>query len=257
MIRQKKIFIFSIQDNWFEDDKFLTEKYPLTILHSNHILPEKDYDFQLSSYTFLLDIGLEKEEIFKKFDYKSARYSINKAIKENVDVRKVETVEEFEKFYTFQIQFCEERKLPICSLQELKMLDCYYAVAGDGEYLGGCAFLTNVEDKFVRYKYGATLHKKNANEMILWKAICDYHDAGFLEFDLGGVVPTDDKTSYYYRHFSFKKKFGGELIGSYTYFKIRGFYRVFYYIFKLILNIFFKGDLNGCIVFFNKIHLIH
>ena len=73
----------------------------------------------------------------------------------------------------------------------------------------------------------------------------DYRAKGFQYFDLGGCVPTEDKESYYYRHYHFKKKFGGELIDSYTYFRIRGFYRIFYCIFDKFVQLFFKGDVNG------------
>ena len=64
--------------------------------------------------------------------------------------------------------------------------------------------------------------------------ICRYYNLDdILKLDLDETIKAH-----------FKKKFGGELIDSYTYFKIKGFYRLFYYIFIKCVQIFFKGDVN-------------
>lgn len=193
----------------------------------------------------MLDISEEVEGIFSKFEYKSARYAINRAIRDGVKVYKIVTSEERSKYMEFQRSFCEKRGIPVLREEELDFLSCYYALSKDGEYLGACAFLESADQRLVRYKYGATLHKLNANELILWSVMQIYHKLGYQYFDFGGCIPTDDKESYYYRHFRFKKKFGGELVDSYTYFKVRGLYRGLYWMFKEGVRLFFKGDINA------------
>ena len=245
MERIKKVSFLKIYDVWFEKNKFLSSTWSITALHTNEILEKNEYDFQQIAKTFVVDISESKEEIFSKFDYKSARYAINKAIKDGVTVHIVQTDEERMQYWEFQKEFCVAKGIPCLNKDELTELTSFYALSKSGEYLGACSFIESEDGKTVRYKYGATLHKLNANEIILWEAMKQYHQRGFRNFDMGGCVPTDDKNSYYYRHFHFKKKFGGELIDTYTYFKIKGVYRVFYYIFITLVNILFKGDVNA------------
>lgn len=245
MERIKKVLFLNIHDIWFEKELFEQSKFSIIALHSNDILDKKQYDFKLTAKTLLLDISEDIEEIFSKFEYKSARYAINKAIRDGVIVKKITEKKEIEHYMSFQREFCKQKGIPMLREDELESLNCYYAVSKENEYLGACAFIESDDKKTARYKYGATLHKLNANEIILWKAIQDYHEEGFTYFDFGGCIPTEDRESYYYRHYHFKKKFGGELIDSYTYFRIKGVFRIFYYAFMLIVKIFFKDDVNG------------
>lgn len=245
MVRKKKVGFLSIADVWFDTAAFIDNKSAIAALHTNHTIDKAEYDFRLDAKTFLLDISGEKEDIFAKFEYKSARYAINKALKDGVQVYKVSSEQELEQYMEFQREFCKKKKIPVLNQEEMKELNSYYALSKDGEYLGACAFIESSDKKTVRYKYGATLHKLNANEAILWHVICEYHDKGFQYFDFGGCIPTEDKSSYYYRHYHFKKKFGGELIDSYTYFKVRGIYKIFYFCFIFVVKLFFKGDING------------
>ncbi len=245
MERKKRVAFLTIHDIWFDTERFAQSKHAIAALHTNEILEEDQFDFRQETKTFLLDISKEEEAIFSKFDYKSARYAINKAIRDGVTVHRLCTDAEKKQYMTFQQEFCREKGIPLLQEEELESLTGYYALSAEGEYLGACAFIESSDGRTVRYKYGATKHKLNANEIILWEAIKDYRAKGFQYFDLGGCVPTEDKESYYYRHYHFKKKFGGELIDSYTYFRIRGFYRIFYCIFDKFVQLFFKGDVNG------------
>lgn len=256
MEREKRVAIFKIHDIWFDTNQYRLCQGKVIALHTNELLSEVDYDFKLAALTLLLDITPKEEEIFAKFEYKSCKYAINKAIKDGIKVLRIQTDQEAEQYLEFQGEFCREKGIPMLASEELLDLTCYYALSAEGEYLGACAFIESADQKTVRYKYGATKHKLNANEIILWKAIQDYHNNGFSFFDFGGCIPTEDKEDYYYRHYRFKKKFGGDLIDSYTYFKIKGFYRIFYYLFNVFVQLFFKGDVNGFTNFLNKMKII-
>lgn len=245
MERIKRVAFLKIHDIWFDEELFKRSKWAITALHTNAILDRKEYDFDQNTKTFLLDISEDIEKIFSKFEYKSARYAINKAVRDGVTVHQIESEAERKQYMEFQNSFCAQKGIPCLNKEELQSLTSYYATSKDNEYLGACAFIESADRKTVRYKYGATLHKLNANELILWEVIKEYHRKGFKYFDFGGCVPTEDKQSYYYRHYHFKKKFGGELIDTYTYFKIKGFYRIFYYIFSWFVHMFFRGDVNG------------
>jgi len=256
MYRYKKIGFVKILDIWFDTGRYLSEEYNIKILHSNDKLHQEYYDFKLNTKTFLLDISKDKKDIMAGFDNKSCRYCINKAMRDEVRVWKAFEREDRTKYLLFQEEFCLRKEIPNVTEEDVQNLDIYCAESKEGEFLGGCAFLLSEDKQTVRYKYGATMHKLNANEAILWRAMCDYHDEGYRIFDLGGCVSTEDKDSYYYRHYHFKKKFGGELVDSYSYFSIKGIYRVFYYMFLGILKIFFGGDVNGLVQWLNKRGLI-
>lgn len=256
MERYKKVLFVKIHDIWFETEKYNKSSENVVALHTNQVLDKSLFDEVFVTKTMLIDISCDKDIIFKEFDYKSARYPINKATKDGIIVKRVENEEEEKQFFSFHASFCREKGIPILSQNELAELECYSAWTQEKEYLGGCAFFTSQEEGTVRYKYGSTKHKMNANEIILWKAMCDYHDRGFRWFDMGGVIPTEDKDSYYYRHFKFKEKFGGKLVDSYTYFKFKGIERFFYYIFKVFLKLFFANDINGFTNFLSRHHII-
>ena len=252
MQRYKKVGFLKISDIWFDEPAFMAAKEKIISFHSNEVLDRSLYDFKLTGKTFLLDITRAEEDIFAGFDYKSGKYCINKANRDGIRVWKAKDEVEKEKYIEFQNIFCEKKEIPKVDKNELEHLEIYCAETPDKEFLGGCAFILSADCKTVRYKYGATAHKYNANEAILWRAICDYHKDGAEAFDFGGCVPTEDKTSYYYRHYHFKKKFGGVLVDSYTYFKIRGGYRICYFLFVGLVRLFFHGDVNGFIVWLNR-----
>ena len=252
MIREKKVFWLTIEDIWFERQRFADSDMKIACLHSNSVLDKGEYDAVLVGQTMLLDISRDVEEIFKGFDQKSCRYPINKAQRDGVRVIKADSEKDYETYLEFENSFCREKGIPLVSMEEMKKLDVFYALSAEGEYLGGCAFIVCHEESIVRYKYGSTLHKLNANEAILWKAICHYHDAGIGMFDFGGVVPTEDRESYYYRHYHFKKKFGGDQADSYVYYKMTGFYRAVYRCFELFVRVFFGGNMNEAVNWINR-----
>lgn len=252
MKRYKKIGFIKIEDIWFDEERYQKAKGKIISLHTNAKLEKSIYDFRLTAQTFLLDISQPEEIIFAGFEYKSCRYPINKARRDGVRIWKAESNEEKEQYLKYQNIFCSGKEIPTVSAEELEELEIYCAESSEQEFLGGCAFIISADRETVRYKYGATAHKLNANEAILWEAICDYHKRDFKIFDFGGCIPTDDKDSYYYRHYHFKKKFGGKLSDSYTYFKIKGFFRIFYYLFIVFVKLFFHGDVNGFTVWLNK-----
>lgn len=256
MERYKKVGPIMIHDIWFDKARFLNSKNKMVCLHTNEVLKKEEYDFAFTGRTILLDISRDLDLIFKGFEQKSCRYPINKARRDGVIVNKAEGEEDYKRYVKFENQFCKEHHIPQVSMEDMRELDVFYAVSTEGEYLGGCAFVVSDEEGTVRYKYGSTLHKLNANEAILWKAISYYHDSGFRIFDFGGVIPTDDRNSYYYRHYSFKKKFGGELVESFNYYKVRGCLKIIYICFDFFVKIFFGGDLNGAINWLNRCGII-
>lgn len=251
MIREKKIGLFKIEDIWFDNHAYLESRNGITILHSNDILDENTYDLVINDKTILVDLKRTEEEIFKSFDYKSARYRINRATRDGVQVIKIMNDNDLKQYLDFQQDFCEKKEIPIVSYEDLKKMECYSAILEVGEYLGGCSFLISKDGKTARYKFGATKHKFSANEAILWYAMKDLKNRGVEKFDMGGIVITEDKSSYYYRHYQFKSKFGGSVIDSFTYVRAKGIYKPMVKLLKTIIKIFYKENTNEFIL---KLH---
>lgn len=243
MERIKRVLFFKIHDIWFDEEKFKNSKYNIVILHTNADIGSK-YQFKFVGHTFLLNIEEDEEIIFKKLDYKSARYAINRAKRDGVIVKKIESDQERKEYVEFQKTFCAEKEIPMFHEDELNELISYYAISKDGEYLGACSFIADPYKETVRYKYGATKHKLSANEIILWTAICDFHNEGYKLFDFGGVIEGGKSSDEYKGYYQFKKKFGGDFVESYSYIKTNGVYKFWGLLGKSCINVVWKGNTN-------------
>lgn len=240
-----------------DKEAYLNSKNSISLLRTHDELPEKEYFLKIGYKTFIIDLNKTKEEIFSAFDYKGARYPINKTIKSGVVVKRAETAAEKQKFYDFYQTFVEDpkRKNKILVLQknELDKLVIFYAVSAEGEYLGGIGLLPSPDRRYLLYKYSATLHRFCENDLLIWYAIQYAKDAQYSYFDMSWIWPTEDKSSDQYRLYQFKKKFGGNLVDFYTYAKLRKPFNVPGVLFKIILKLFFKGDVNNFALFLKRL----
>ncbi|HOF00116.1 MAG TPA: peptidoglycan bridge formation glycyltransferase FemA/FemB family protein [Spirochaetota bacterium] len=232
----------NIHDVWFDMNKYYESKYLVKILHTNKVID--NYSLIIKEKTFIIDLSQNVDAIFSNMDKKSAQYSINKAIKSGVYVNKAESEEDLKKYFKFFTDFSKRKSIPTIVYEELLDYDVFLAYSKENELLGGCAFLLDNDSGTYRYKHGATLYKYNENDLLLWEAIKYAKVKNYKIFDFGGVKVTEDEESYYFRHFKYKKKFGGELVDFYTYIKFGGLLKLFLFPFKILLNVFFKGDFN-------------
>ncbi len=245
MERFRKKMFFNIHDVWFDLIKYHESKYLIKILHTNKIID--NYSIIIKEKTFTIDLSQDIDVILSNMDKKSAQYPISKALKSGVYVSKAESETELRKYFNFFDDFAKKKSIPSIAYDELLDYDVFLAYSKENELLGGCAFLIDDESSTYRYKHGATLYKYNENDLILWEAIKYAKTIGYKIFDFGGVKITQDKQSYYYRHYKYKEKFGGDLTDFYCYIKFSGILKLFTFTFKFILNVFFNGDFNRLI----------
>lgn len=247
-VEKRKLLCFTLHYYWMDTAAFLKSANYISLLRTHDELPEKDYFLKIDYKTFLVDLNRAKEEIYSTFDATGARYKINKALKAGVTVKLADTENEKQKFYDFYQTFIEDpkRKDKILTLQqkELDRLELFYAVSAGGEYLGGIGLLPSPDGRYLLYKYAATLHKYCENELLIWHAIQFAKDDGYTWFDMSWFLPTEDKNSDQYRLFQFKKKFGGNMVDFYSYVKFRGPFMIPGFLFKVILRLLFRGDIN-------------
>ncbi len=251
MVRIKKIFFFSLVDIWFDTSAYTNARNIVSVLHTNQKLDTHLYSLVVKDKTLAIDLGQSLEKIFESFDAKSARYPIRKAEKDGITAMKAVSMENKDSFLNFFKNFSQKKGIPGIKSADVKDLDIFCAYSAN-ELIGGTAFVKAYDKSVYRYKHGATSYIGNANDLLLWTAIKHAKNEGFKYFDLGGVKVTDDKTSYYYRHYQFKKKFGGTLTDFYTYIRLK---RPFHYLMvfpNLFIKLFFKNDYNELINFFYK-----
>jgi len=258
MIRNRKILFWRLRDIWLDHNVFLEDKKSdIVILHSSKVLNKNKFNIIILKKTFTIDLSQSKNNLLKNF-HKTLRWSINKAKREHVDVKKIETKKNIDYFYKFFCNFCEKKKIPKPAVKEFYEYDVF--VAKDkitNKYLGGCCFLKDNKKNIYRYKHGAVIYRGQENEAIIWNAIKRAKKEGYKSFDMGGVKPTDDKKSYDYRHYSFKKRFGGELSDFYTYIKVNNFLlKPLIYLSKPIIYIFLRNQSNTIINLLNNLKIL-
>ena len=256
MVRTRRFFLLKLSDYWFDESAFDHSISAISTLQTHKKLDQNKFSFKINFKTFHIDLSKSLEDIFTSFEPKSARYPIRKAEKAGVIIKRAETEKEKKDFNLFFKKFAEEKKIPLIQEEELSFYDVFYALSPTGELLGGTAFVKADDKSVYRYKHGATGHKYNENDLLLWTAIKYAKEAGYHYFDLGGVLITNDVNSYYHRHFKFKEKFGGELVDFYTYVKIRKPLSLLMFIPDLVVKLFFKRDYNGFINFLNKMNFL-
>ena len=259
MVEKRKLLFFTINYYWMDKESFLKSNNGVSLLRTHDELPQVEYQQQIKYKTFLLDLSKTKKELFSSFDYKSARYTINRAVKSGVVVKLAEGAAERRRFYDFYQAFIEhpERKNKILALKEseLERLVVFYASSAEGELLGGIGLLPSPDGRYLLYKYAATLHKFSENDLLLWHGIQYAKDAGYAYFDMSWMGRVDDRESKQHQLFQYKKKFGGELVDFYSFVKLRGAFKIPGLLFALVLKYLFKDDINNFTLVLKKLRV--
>ena len=252
MYRKRNILGISIDDYWFDFEKYLKSDCWISIFHSNEKIGNENYFIKIKEKTFHIDLSNTHDEIFSKFKKKSARYQIKKAEKVGVIIKLAVTQDDKEDFRGFLKNFASQKGISKFEDDEnLDNYDIFYALSPQGDYLGGGAFIYDNKNITYRYKYGATNHAYGENDLIIWEAIKYAKNEGFLIFDLGGVPDQKvvNKEGYNYGVYKFKEKFGGDLSNFYTYVKIKNILIPLFWILRKIVKYFFNNDFNSLLYF--------
>ena len=259
MPEKRKLLFFTINYYWMDKESFFRSNKYISLLRTHDELPQNEYQQKINYKTFLVDLSKTKEELFSSFDYKSARYPINRAVKSGVVVKPAEGAAEKREFFDFYQTFIEhpERKNKILALKEseLEKLVVFSARSADGEFLGGIGLLSSPDGRYLLYKYAATRHKFCESDLLLWHGIQYAKDAGYLYFDMSWMGQIDDRESKQYSLYQYKKKFGGELVDFYSFVKLRGPFKLPGLLFKLILRYLFKDDINNFALCLKKVRV--
>ena len=180
--------------------------------------------------TSTIDLTQDLETIWDKIDRKSTRYSINKAYKYQIEVKKNSNYEDFFNLYKEFVAIKGFGSLFDVGIQKLKTIEKWgtlFTSEYKGELLGGHLYLEDNDNilLWISASKRLTVDKDkarligHANRLVHWEAIKYAKKRGIREFNWGGLWPEEcAKNDNEKRAInSFKLSFGGDIVTSYTY----------------------------------------
>lgn len=196
IVVEKKIYLFKINRVWFSNHIF-DMKGCDTLIFSECKEKFNIEDFTLrEKITSVIDLTQDIDKIWRSMKKKSCQYSIKRAERENIEIKRNERIEEFYQIFRY---FNKEKKIMHLteSLPTLKKYGTLFIAEKDGEILCGKFFLED-EEIFMYWKAAskrpimdnnkdkATLIG-NASRLIIWEAIKYAKNKGIKEFNMGGL----------------------------------------------------------------------
>jgi len=216
---------------WFNKNKnFIPKDWCLYTLRQSVKLdiPKKYIIFENEFYTTVIDLTKDLDEIWYKFDKKSTRYEIKKAMKFIDKIRILEN-ENYEQFFKmgneyYFLKYGINKKFNITEILSKKrnhyLLLAYY----DNDLICGAFYIYDSKKERIRlnYSFSKYLFGKEyshissfLNKYLHWYAIQKFKNEGFKLYDFGGI--NLNKNSKTYGITKFKLSFGGDIVKEYDY----------------------------------------
>ena len=220
-------YIFKKREIWFSDYPFDIKNLDFIFFRSckNDIVID---GFRKEEFTtHIIDLNQDISQIWKNFGRSSARYAINRAVKDGISV---EINKDYDKFIELNRSFRKKKHIG-----EQNIKKDYYEKNGvlflafhNKELLSGQFYVR--DDKNIRWLIGASRRLEadnekatmigNANRFLVWSAINYAKSNNISEFDLGGYYTGKEDNPELERINKFKQSFGGVLAKRYNYHKI-------------------------------------
>lgn len=183
-----------------------------------NLIESKGYE-KIPDYTPILDISKNVDTLWDNLNKKN-RNAIRYALKNNVEIKKSTSKQEFDQFYEILMQTSKRGDFKAPPYKTLltefevyaqKQL-CDIWIAKHNEKTISGAFIWKYKNN-INYVYGGSLKEGwsiKANNLLHWKIIEEYHQEGYETYNMWGAVK--DKSNPAYGVTGFKMKFGCHLI---------------------------------------------
>lgn len=221
--------IFRTRQVWFADQLKTFEGFDSVIFaYCKFDIQNPTTDWNKSStLTSIINLDNDLDNIWKNFDRKSCKYSINKAEKDGVVISINEDFDEFYEIYRSFMKF-KMPKFKIEKLDTLKKYGTLFTAEYENKVVCGNIYLKN--DNIMLYWVNSNLRHKgdkdlnkiigNSNRLIHWEAIKHAKKSKIHEFDFGGLFAKNNTKNYPgYTIDKFKESFGGKREVRYNYHK--------------------------------------
>jgi lipid II:glycine glycyltransferase (peptidoglycan interpeptide bridge formation enzyme) len=223
IVEKRRLLGLDASYYWFDTQAYFEDSNLIKFLRSHEEIPKNRYSIKITLMAYFVSLTTPMEQVLAGFQPR-ARQGIKKAEKSGVVVQKASTDAEKLKFFDFYEKFAQapqrQGKMLVMQKEELPNLDIFNAISGEGEYLGGIGILSSRRAGVSYYKYGATLHRFNENDLLVWRAIKDAKALGYSLFCTSTYIPGSAADSEHAKLLLFKKKFGGEPRPFYTYIRL-------------------------------------
>jgi len=227
------IFNDDFRDEIYSEIAKFSKKFKGPIKGSLHPL---DYPAEeLSKYgwnekkmgTFLIDLTLSQEQLWKNVDRQSGRKAVKRALNNGIKIKPIENINDLK---THHVLLNEGKEMADLGNYPFRSLELSWKMLRKVGQFGFIAWKDNIPlastlvTTFNGYlnEWGFAESKKDreellgATDLIKWNLIEWGHKSGFRYFDLSGVEPEPSNTKEK-GIFRFKKKWGGKLVNWYHY----------------------------------------
>ena len=221
-----KNLLFIKKNIWFADSPFEVEGCDAVFFFSCKKNIDATGFLKEESPTLILNLQKSLDEIWNNMSKKSCRYFINRAKRENIEVKINTSYAEFMSLYT---RFSKTKNFhtTIVGKKALEKDATLFTAYLHSELLAGILLVE--DEKNIKWLMGASKRLESdksksiliscANRLLIWEAIKYAKEKGILEFDFGGYYTGPDKNHPLQRVNQFKKQFGGTFITYYNYTK--------------------------------------
>lgn len=209
-----EVFVQDFTDNFderFADWEHLT--YDFRRIAGKMFKKANDEERLLNKSTFIIDLSLSEDELFKNIGSKS-RNMVRRAQKENSVIEFGGHADNIDIFYRFYDRIMESTKLSIPNRDIINNLiisnKLICAVSIDKNGYKDIVNLIYICGKHAYYLFGASAGRPQigSGQLLQWEIMKLLKAQGVLWDDLGGVRTADESNGIY----QFKKGFGGELV---------------------------------------------
>jgi hypothetical protein len=176
--------------------------------------------------TLIIDLTQPLDDIWRGMDSKSCRYTINRGLREGIEVA---LSTDYDGFRRLNRSFRERKGLDKTqlTLAQMKKHGTLFTATYSGQLQAAQLFIE--DDDNIRYFIGASrrleVDKRTAaligfaNRLLMWEAIQYAKKKKIKEFDMGGFYTGTNQTDPRVSINLFKKSFGGKVVTHYNYHK--------------------------------------
>ena len=173
-----------------------------------------------AEHTVIIDLKQTEDEMLSKMR-RQTRYEVRKAKKQEIRVEKGNSEELFREFHAVQSETAKRQKFIPPNIKTLlaereafgDKAEIYVAKTKEGEKIAYGLIIKDGQEGDYYEAASTPLNRKLPGAYaLIWQAMKDLKEEGFLRFNLWGIAPAGQPEHRYAKVTTFKTGFGGEVV---------------------------------------------
>ncbi len=173
-----------------------------------------------AEHTVIVDLDVDEDELLKRMR-RQTRYEVRRAGKLGIKVTSSNSEGMFKEFHTIQAETAKRQNFVPPNLKTLmaereafsENITIYKAETPEGEAIAyGLVIRDGVEGDYYEAASTDLNRKMPGAYAVLWQAMRDLREAGYMRFNLWGIAPADQPNHRYAGVTTFKTGFGGTAV---------------------------------------------